>query len=995
MSSFIRAKISSLLSFFYFHKRLFYGVGLFFLVVTVGSLLVFHPAKADIMDWSGFGDWFIRTLARLLLTMARLLLKVSIFIVSFIIEISAYNGFLSSTPVNIGWTVVLNVTNMFFVVILLIIAFGTILGIEQYEWKKLLPKFFFAAVLINFSRTICGLLIDASQVFMSAFTNAVAATAGTFYINGFGLDKLEKFNNNIGPGDMVATGIFSAAMAAAAFAALITCAFGAYLFILLGRVVRLWILIILSPLAFVLSVLPKTQSMASQWWSELGDNLVTGPIIMFFLWLALLSAGSGNLGSHIANYSNIPEDSKIKSGDTNTIDSQDNFITSKQDTEKQKAQSAGLTDILVWDNMAKFIIGIALLFAGAQVASKIGGSSGNLMAAGLNFGKRVATIASGVAVGQWLYGKASSGASSALGYAADVGLGKVKRYGTKVAGLWKGDVSAPIEMWQNNTASDLEKKAQEYSKKGGALNTIAGWGASMGASLIESSGRKNDIAEKYTEYAKVQEDRVKKTRGLGALDISRKKTEAEVRLERVDAAGKAGGDLKRAKQEAELEKIIHPVEKAVEAAREQARAKGGTKQDIDVAGNKAEMNALKSLSSEDQDFYARTKDMLNARAQGEEIKRELHDREARQVATAKDANVPGGIGGGFLDEELAKQAKVAQDRAAVANYDKSMAKIELVSERISSAIKAGNHDLRDILQKELNNLLAANLNRGALFGVQGEQKALQTAGITPHEVKADLDSKSLMGSQANFLSTKLGRSVNADYGDIEKALSELEQKMGSAYIDQMVDGLGKTADGGATNYAGLFKGEMVNGKFKIRATSLGVDAQGNAVTDSTKSKDYGYVQGKRDGAVAESKFHRVQGFDASVDNVVQNGQVKVKIESQAALKNLSKIFAGLTSTNVSNVHEYTIDTLAKGINNSSDAGAQIRKTIREAASGSDPQKDDLMKALEERIRQSSEMSKNPGSTTTTPASTPTPPPAGSGGGKSRKRGSRPNYRPKP
>ena len=61
---------------------------------------------------------------------------------------------------------------MFFVVVLLIIALATILNQEKYSYKTWLPKLILMAVLINFSKMICGLIIDVAQVVMMTFVNA-------------------------------------------------------------------------------------------------------------------------------------------------------------------------------------------------------------------------------------------------------------------------------------------------------------------------------------------------------------------------------------------------------------------------------------------------------------------------------------------------------------------------------------------------------------------------------------------------------------------------------------------------------------------------------------------------------------------------------------------------------------------------------------------------------------------------------------------------------
>jgi hypothetical protein len=182
-----------------------------------------------------------RFIANILLLFSRLLLHLASFCIDFIMVVAGYNGYLESTAVNIGWTVVRDITNMLFIVILLVIAFATILGLEGYEWKQLLPKLVTAAILVNFSRTICGVLIDASQVFMITFLNAVSATIGGNIINAFKLPSFEAFSPQLQSQQLTSPGIISAAALALGFSALVAGVLGAYVFILLGRLIRLWV----------------------------------------------------------------------------------------------------------------------------------------------------------------------------------------------------------------------------------------------------------------------------------------------------------------------------------------------------------------------------------------------------------------------------------------------------------------------------------------------------------------------------------------------------------------------------------------------------------------------------------------------------------------------------------------------------------------------------------------------------------------------------------
>ncbi|MDO8626655.1 MAG: hypothetical protein Q7K39_04385 [Candidatus Magasanikbacteria bacterium] len=358
-------------------------------------------------------NWFLKIVSTLLLTFAQWMIRLALFFLAFIIQISAYNGYLDSTTVNIGWVMVRDITNMFFVVVLLIIAFGTILGIEQYEWKKLIVKFVLAAILVNFSRIICGLFIDASQIVMNTFVNGIVATAGGNLINMFNLGSIWRFKGTTEGSNITEPGVFTASVAAAVFAGMLMMTLAIFVFMLTARLVRLWVLIVLSPLAFVLSAIPLTQKFSSQWWTEFGDDLVTGPVLLFFIWLSFVSLTNGDVNSQIAAYSSIPDVNKIQDDAT---------ILGAGESLPGDFQSAGIGDSLKWNKMANFVIAIGMLLAGAQVASQIGGSSGSALTAVSSFGKKVATIATGYVAGRWLYEKGAGGIKAA-GAATLGGLG--------------------------------------------------------------------------------------------------------------------------------------------------------------------------------------------------------------------------------------------------------------------------------------------------------------------------------------------------------------------------------------------------------------------------------------------------------------------------------------------------------------------------------------------------------------------------------------------
>lgn len=86
-----------------------------------------------------------------------------------------YN-FANSQMVVQGWTVVRDVCNLFFLLLLLFIAMCTILQIEKYHAKKTLLMLIIMALLINFSKPIAVFIFDGSQLLMNFFLSQMGPT---------------------------------------------------------------------------------------------------------------------------------------------------------------------------------------------------------------------------------------------------------------------------------------------------------------------------------------------------------------------------------------------------------------------------------------------------------------------------------------------------------------------------------------------------------------------------------------------------------------------------------------------------------------------------------------------------------------------------------------------------------------------------------------------------------------------------------------------------
>src|SRR3989344_961991 len=227
------------------------------LLITVGIFGIAEPAYAV---WPFDALW--PEIAGIILNIASMLVGVTAALIAILLNAAAYNNFINGPGVVGAWTLLRDIANMFFVVVLLVIAFGTILGIDSFHVKKMLKPFLFAAILVNFSRLIIGLMIDAAQVVMMTFVNAISQVGGGNFIQAFQLNDAFRVSQNAQSdgATQIITAIFVLVLIAVA-----TVMIGMFAFMIIVRMVALWILIALSPLAAVLYAVPGGASYFNDW----------------------------------------------------------------------------------------------------------------------------------------------------------------------------------------------------------------------------------------------------------------------------------------------------------------------------------------------------------------------------------------------------------------------------------------------------------------------------------------------------------------------------------------------------------------------------------------------------------------------------------------------------------------------------------------------------------------------------------------------------------
>lgn len=436
-----------------------------------------YAGTGDPLMWTA--KWLMGLIAPIILWIARLFLSLAMFFLTFVIEIGAYNDYINSPAVQMGWVIVRDLTNMFFVVVLLIIAFGTILGLDQYEWRKMLVKLVMAAVLVNFSLIICGVIIDAAQVIMVTFINGIAATAGGNLINAFGADKIFQFSTGTVKFDKEE--IFMASVLAISFSGALMAIMAVYAFVLLARMIVLWILIVTSPFAFVLGLLPQTKSYADQWWKEFGNNVVSGPLVAFVLWLSFATLGAGDINErHISKLN-----SQYDVGARNVTGSSQALDTAK----------TGIGEIGSWAKMANFFIAFGMLAVGLKFVQQLGVVGGAAFGGAMDFGKKVASIASGYTLGKYAYTEGVKPAAKfALMNAPIIGGNAWRRRGQVIKGIagigWQN-----IQKKRDLAVSKWEKDNKD--KKGGLLKRASRY---VGAGLIKTQAFKEEEVKDIAEW---------------------------------------------------------------------------------------------------------------------------------------------------------------------------------------------------------------------------------------------------------------------------------------------------------------------------------------------------------------------------------------------------------------------------------------------------------------------------------------------------------------
>ena len=287
--------------------------------------------------------------------------------VSLFLVVIQYDTFIKAEPVILGWEIIRDICNLGFVIVLLIIAVASILQIQSYHYRTWLPKLVLMAILINFSKLICGFFIDASQIVTLTFASGIQQIGAGNFLDALGINHLLKMDfvkemeenrETALLGGVNALGIMGTIFLTLIVALIALVVVFAITLVFIIRIVALWILIILSPFAYLFSASPLGHQYASQWWQKFSQWVITGPVMLFFIWLSLLT---------IKNLTN-------------------GMFSAMQDGSELQV---GLAEIGSPETMGAFVLACCMLMASLIVAQQLGGYAGKI--AGGAYGKITST----------------------------------------------------------------------------------------------------------------------------------------------------------------------------------------------------------------------------------------------------------------------------------------------------------------------------------------------------------------------------------------------------------------------------------------------------------------------------------------------------------------------------------------------------------------------------------------------------------------------------
>lgn len=380
--------------------------------------------------------------------------------------------------INDAWRTIRDICNMAFIFVLLYAAIQQILGVGR-DVKGLIVRIVVVAVLINFSLFFTRFVIDISNLLALTLYDAIAPGAlgetATTGLSGSMMQPLglQSIWNVVSQGGLIGSKLLIIGVMGTIVTLVTAFVFFAVALMFIIRFVVLVFVLILSPVAFIASILPQAEQYRKQWLDALIAQAFFAPIYFLLTWITIVisrgifKGGTGNMAEALAG----------------GVDAAGVPIP----------PSAGAMGILM-----NFIIVIAMLIISLVVAKDWAGKTPG------GVGKLTS----------WATGMAGS---ATLGVAGRFGRGTVGRAAQAVA---------ENETLKNKAATSMFARlglAASRKTAGASFDArSAGWAGQLGAGKGQSGGFAKDIKDK-TKAEKEYADSLKPS----DLFVNRKEKEFE------------------------------------------------------------------------------------------------------------------------------------------------------------------------------------------------------------------------------------------------------------------------------------------------------------------------------------------------------------------------------------------------------------------------------------------------------------------------------------
>ncbi len=380
--------------------------------------------------------------------------------------------------IDIVWEFLRDFSNMFFIIILLYIAFCTVLRIQSQNIKKALPWFMFSVILINFSQVICQIVLDFSQILIDGIYYLMPGNwwgRVNFVLHAGGMDEWMNVRTVFGSrklNDFV--GVIGAQGLSILYMVASVIVFGATAFLLAIRIVVLWIMTAISPLIYV-AMAVGNKGIVKKYWISFLRTAFFAPVMIFCIVISIV----------ILSYD---LDDYLKS-EVGTVEQ----VLSEEATQGNIVTEAGS-----FQNFIQLIFALAFMCTGLVVARKgsVIGADGVVKGA-MKLGKMTAPWITGVK-------PAGHGVKALAGYGWRQAL-------KSRAGKYLKVVSPTV--WKRATKARRERVMEEtFVPRAAELQPrLAGWHAFWhgGGPAYEMEKKRADSAKR--KLAKDEGDRLTQT----------------------------------------------------------------------------------------------------------------------------------------------------------------------------------------------------------------------------------------------------------------------------------------------------------------------------------------------------------------------------------------------------------------------------------------------------------------------------------------------------